>query len=84
MICMRRIISQGSMLKSYFCTRSIDGVKKYSERITKARNILTLYNLRPQAIGDVFIAPNATIAGDVFLGNNISIWHGTVIRGDIN
>ena len=22
--------------------------------------------------------------GEVFLGNEVSIWHGTVIRGDIN
>ncbi len=81
---MRRLISQGSTLKSFFSTESIEGVKKYSESITKARNILKLYSLQPTALGNIFIAPNATIAGDVFMGNDITIWHGTVIRGDIN
>lgn len=30
----------------------------------------------------VFIAPNATVVGDVILENNVSIWHGAVLRGD--
>ena len=29
-----------------------------------------------------FIAPNATIVGDVVLGENVSIWYGAVLRGD--
>lgn len=31
----------------------------------------------------VFIAPNATVTGDVTLENNVSIWHGAVLRGDL-
>lgn len=31
---------------------------------------------------DYWIAPNATIVGDVTLGNNVSIWWGSVLRGD--
>ena len=30
----------------------------------------------------IYIAPNATIAGDVALGENVSIWYGAVLRGD--
>lgn len=30
----------------------------------------------------VFIAPNATVTGDVVLGNRVSIWYGAVLRGD--
>lgn len=29
-----------------------------------------------------YIAPSAVIAGEVFLENNVSIWHGAVLRGD--
>jgi len=32
--------------------------------------------------GQVFLAPNATVLGDVTLGNEISIWYGAVIRAD--
>ncbi len=29
-----------------------------------------------------WIAPNATVVGDVTLGENVSIWYGAVLRGD--
>lgn len=29
-----------------------------------------------------YIAPNATIVGDVTLGKNVNIWYGAVLRGD--
>lgn len=38
---------------------------------------------RPQIAADVFIAPNATILGDVTIGAGASIWFGAVIRGDV-
>jgi carbonic anhydrase/acetyltransferase-like protein (isoleucine patch superfamily) len=31
-----------------------------------------------------FIAPNATIVGDVVMGNECSVWFNAVIRGDVN
>lgn len=31
-----------------------------------------------------FIHPQATIIGNVIIGDNVSIWPGTVIRGDLN
>ncbi len=31
---------------------------------------------------DVFIAPNATVIGDVIVGDKASVWFNTVIRGD--
>jgi carbonic anhydrase/acetyltransferase-like protein (isoleucine patch superfamily) len=31
-----------------------------------------------------FIAPNATIVGDVIMGNECSVWFNAVIRGDVN
>src|ERR1051325_11908873 len=31
-----------------------------------------------------FIAPNSTIAGDVIMGDDCSIWFNAVIRGDVN
>lgn len=31
-----------------------------------------------------FIAPNATIVGDVIMGNDCSVWFNAVVRGDVN
>lgn len=37
----------------------------------------------PKINESAFIAPNATVIGDVELGENASVWFGTVLRGDI-
>lgn len=31
---------------------------------------------------DVFIAPNATLIGDITLGDNASVWYGAILRAD--
>ena len=36
----------------------------------------------PRDEGAVFVAPNATVLGDVVLGPGSSIWYGAVLRGD--
>ena len=37
---------------------------------------------RPQIAADVFLAPNATLIGDVVLEAGASVWYGAVLRGD--
>jgi len=32
---------------------------------------------------DVYLAPNATVIGDVVIGDESSIWFGAVVRGDV-
>jgi carbonic anhydrase/acetyltransferase-like protein (isoleucine patch superfamily) len=39
--------------------------------------------VRPTLGKDVFVAPNATVIGDVHLGDESSVWFGAVIRGDV-
>ncbi|MET0571510.1 MAG: gamma carbonic anhydrase family protein [Pedobacter agri] len=46
--------------------------------------ILPVQDKVPQIGTDNFIAENATIVGDVVLGNNCSVWFNAVIRGDVN
>jgi carbonic anhydrase/acetyltransferase-like protein (isoleucine patch superfamily) len=38
----------------------------------------------PSFGNNCFIAPNATIVGDVIAGNDCSFWFNAVIRGDVN
>lgn len=33
---------------------------------------------------DVFIAPNATVVGDITLGDNVSVWYGAIMRADMD
>ena len=38
----------------------------------------------PQFGEDCFLAPNATIIGDVITGDQCSVWFNAVVRGDVN
>ena len=38
----------------------------------------------PQIGKNAYLADNATIIGDVVMGDGCSIWFGTVLRGDVN
>jgi carbonic anhydrase/acetyltransferase-like protein (isoleucine patch superfamily) len=46
--------------------------------------ILSLQGKDPQFGENCFIAPNATIVGDVTMGNDCSIWFNAVLRGDVH
>ncbi|MFD1630110.1 gamma carbonic anhydrase family protein [Pseudopedobacter beijingensis] len=46
--------------------------------------ILPVKGVNPQIPQSCFIAPNATIVGDVILGENCSVWFNAVVRGDVN
>lgn len=46
--------------------------------------ILPVKNITPAIGSNCFIAPNATIVGDVVMGNDCSVWFNAVIRGDVN
>jgi carbonic anhydrase/acetyltransferase-like protein (isoleucine patch superfamily) len=46
--------------------------------------ILPVKDIYPSIPEDCFIAPNATIVGDVQMGAECSIWFNAVIRGDVN
>ena len=37
----------------------------------------------PRIPGSVFVAPNASVIGDVTVGEESSVWFGAVIRGDV-
>ena len=46
--------------------------------------ILPVEDKHPQFGSNCFIAPNATIVGDVVMGDDCSIWFNAVVRGDVN
>jgi len=46
--------------------------------------ILPLFDKHPQFGKNCFVAPNATIIGDVIMGDDCSIWFNAVVRGDVH
>jgi carbonic anhydrase/acetyltransferase-like protein (isoleucine patch superfamily) len=45
--------------------------------------ILTFQGKTPEVAEGAFIAPNATLIGDVRIGAGSSVWFGCVLRGDV-
>ncbi|HCL05990.1 MAG TPA: gamma carbonic anhydrase family protein [Chitinophagaceae bacterium] len=46
--------------------------------------ILPVLGKHPQLGENCFIAPNATIVGDVVMGDDCSVWFNAVVRGDVH
>ena len=44
--------------------------------------IYALGSKTPQLLGNNYVAPNATVIGDVILARNANVWWNVVIRGD--
>ena len=55
----------------------------YTADLSRHRKILPLYDQVPEA-RDAWVAPNATLVGDVFVSKYATIWYGAVIRGELN
>ncbi len=46
--------------------------------------IKSVRGFTPQIGENIYLAENATIIGDVIIGDDCSIWYNTVLRGDVN
>jgi carbonic anhydrase/acetyltransferase-like protein (isoleucine patch superfamily) len=49
----------------------------------RGQNILPFNDVWPKIETDAFVAPNATVVGDVEIGNATGVWFGCVVRGDV-
>lgn len=45
--------------------------------------IIRIQDKTPSVDDSAWVAPNATVVGDVTLGADVGIWYGAVVRGDI-
>lgn len=46
--------------------------------------IKSVRGFTPQYGSECFLAENATLIGDIQMGNQCSVWYQAVIRGDVN
>lgn len=67
------------ILRSWLCLPFLLIVKNYIMALIKSVRGFT-----PKIAEDVFLAENATVIGDVEIGEGCSIWFNTVLRGDVN
>jgi len=55
-----------------------------NETFARHRNVMNLMDKRGAIPTGVFIAPNASVIGEVLVSNKVSIWYGAVLRADKN
>ncbi|KAL3603433.1 hypothetical protein D5086_004292 [Populus alba] len=48
------------------------------------RTLMNIFDKAPVVDKDAFVAPSASVIGDVQVGKGSSIWYGCVLRGDVN
>ena len=56
----------------------------FREVWSRHRKLMNLRERRPTVAADAFVAPSASVIGDVNLGDRSSVWYGAVLRGDVN
>merc|ERR1711865_359404 len=60
-------------------------VAKYMERLVPSTRIISVDGVAPALPGaNNFIAPSASVIGNVTIGEHSSVWYGATIRGDVN
>jgi carbonic anhydrase/acetyltransferase-like protein (isoleucine patch superfamily) len=56
----------------------------FREELTRHKPLMNLFDKKPSVAEDAFVAPSASLVGDVQVGSKSSIWYGCVLRGDAN
>lgn len=54
----------------------------FRDTLSRHRSIMNLFDKRPVVSAGCFVAPNASLVGEVLLYNHVSIWYGAVLRAD--
>ncbi|XP_031117651.1 gamma carbonic anhydrase 1, mitochondrial-like [Ipomoea triloba] len=62
----------------------LQGKYYFQEQLSRHRVLMNLFDKVPSVHREAFVAPSASIIGDVKVGRHSSIWYGCVLRGDVN
>lgn len=56
----------------------------FKEPFSRHRSVMNLFQKYPVIENNAFIAPSATVVGQVQILDSSSVWYGAVVRGDFN
>eukprot|EP00891_Asterochloris_glomerata_P006933 jgi/Astpho2/6933/Aster-01799 len=62
---------------------ALQGRYAYREALPLHQTLQAFAGKRPTLGEQTFVAPNASVIGDVTIGNRASVWYGAVLRGDV-
>eukprot|EP00884_Botryococcus_braunii_P011654 jgi/Botrbrau1/2048/Bobra.0047s0024.2 len=67
-----------------FLGRTLQGSYAIVDKVSNHETLQTYKGEKPALGPGIFIAPNASVIGNVTIGQRSSIWYGAVLRGDVN
>ncbi|KAG0582936.1 hypothetical protein KC19_3G096100 [Ceratodon purpureus] len=56
----------------------------FKDEVSKHQTILSIFGKSPVIGESTFVAPGASVVGEVHIGEKSSIWYGCVLRGDVH
>ncbi|KAL9262118.1 Gamma carbonic anhydrase 1, mitochondrial-like protein [Drosera capensis] len=62
----------------------LQGNYYFQEQLSRHRTLMNVFDKVPVVDKDAFVAPSASVIGEVQIGAGSSIWYGCVLRGDVN
>ncbi|XP_051140348.1 gamma carbonic anhydrase 1, mitochondrial [Andrographis paniculata] len=62
----------------------LQGNYLFQEQLSRHRTLMNVFDKVPEVAKEAFVAPSASLTGDVYVGRGSSIWYGCVLRGDAN
>jgi carbonic anhydrase/acetyltransferase-like protein (isoleucine patch superfamily) len=62
----------------------LQGGYVFKDEVSKHQTILGIFNKKPVIEESAFVAPGASVVGEVQIGEKSSIWYGCVLRGDVH
>lgn len=61
--------------------RLLPGTRARPNPVSRHRQVMHLAEKRPVVASDVFVAPSATVVGEVRVKDRASVWYNAVVRG---
>ncbi|XP_023642429.1 3-hydroxy-3-methylglutaryl-coenzyme A reductase 2 isoform X1 [Capsella rubella] len=58
----------------------LQGSHRIEEHLSRHRTLMNVFDKSPLVDKDVFVAPGASVIGDIHIGKGSSIWYGCVLR----
>lgn len=62
----------------------VQGNYAFKEKLCRHSRLMPIYGKHPFIEEGTYVAPNASVIGDVDVGEKSAVWYGAVLRGDIN
>lgn len=68
-------------IKLFFLFSAVFKSILYLSKVNRSRRLMNLGSAKPEVGSRSWVAPNASLIGNVELGDRSSVWYGAVLRG---